>query len=69
MNGATSRCCSSGSPAALRDRRLAAVSENVGHDDEPWPEQTSDDTDEGWTERADEADDDERILRERPPHW
>jgi len=59
-----------GPPAALRDRRLAGVSENAGHDDEPWPEQTSDDTDEGWGERPDDgADDDERILREKPPHW
>ena len=33
------------------------------------PEQTSDDTDQGWGERPDE-DEHERWLREqRPPHW
>lgn len=46
------------------------MSEDAGHQDEPWPEQTSDDTDEGWGERPeDDAADDERILREKPPHW
>jgi hypothetical protein len=36
------------------------------------PVQTGDDTDAGWGERwPDEQDgaDDERFLRERPPHW
>jgi hypothetical protein len=35
------------------------------------PTQTGDDTDAGWSERpGDERDsDDERYLRERPPHW
>lgn len=37
------------------------------------PEQTSDDTDSAWGEPADRAwdrdSDDERFLRERPPHW
>ena len=32
------------------------------------PEQTSDEHDEGWGEFPGERDDDERILRERPPH-
>ena len=32
------------------------------------PRVSADDTDAGWGGR-DEADDDERILRERPPHW
>jgi hypothetical protein len=37
-------------------------------DDEPvLPEQTRDDTDSGWGDSA--KDDDERLLRERPPHW
>jgi hypothetical protein len=58
------------------------VSETPGHDDargddargddrddELWPEQTSDDTDRGWGEHPDEVDDDERIRREKPPHW
>jgi hypothetical protein len=31
------------------------------------PDQTRDDTDAGWGERA--ADNDERLLAERPPHW
>jgi hypothetical protein len=31
------------------------------------PEQTRDDTDQGWGERA--TSNDERLLDERPPHW
>lgn len=31
------------------------------------PDQTRDDTDAGWGERADVND--ERLLQERPPHW
>jgi len=31
------------------------------------PDQTSDDTDAGWGERP--ADNDDRLLAERPPHW
>jgi hypothetical protein len=39
-------------------------------DDEVLPEQTSDDTDRGWGDRdADELTDDERLIREKPPHW
>jgi hypothetical protein len=54
------------------------VSEGPGYDhrddrdDEVLPEQTSDDTDRGWGEHPDDAndtDDDERLLREKPPHW
>ena len=41
----------------------------VADDDAPLPEQTVDDTDLGWSEPLDEADDDERLLREKPPHW
>jgi hypothetical protein len=34
------------------------------------PDQTGDDLDVGWGERADDSsDDDERFLRECPPHW
>jgi hypothetical protein len=33
------------------------------------PEQTRDDTDEGWGERADANSNDERLLEDRPPHW
>lgn len=32
------------------------------------PSTTSDETAEGWGERADAPSDDERFLRERPPH-
>jgi AcrR family transcriptional regulator len=32
------------------------------------PEQSREDTDAGWGERA-EPDDDERFYRDRPPHW
>jgi hypothetical protein len=31
------------------------------------PDTTTDDTDAGWGERR--ADNDERLLDERPPHW
>lgn len=38
--------------------------------DEAMPEQTSDDTDLGWGEVPDdEALEDERLLRDKPPHW
>ncbi len=48
------------------------MSETQGYEDrdgEVLPDQTSDDTDRGWGERPDDADDDERLLREKPPHW
>ena len=40
-------------------------------DDEPvLPDQTADDTDRGWGERdEDELSEDERLIREKPPHW
>lgn len=41
-------------------------------DEEPplLPDQTGDDTDLGWGERApSERDDIRRLLEERPPHW
>ncbi len=31
------------------------------------PEQTVDDTDQGWGER--EGSNDDRLLEDRPPHW
>ena len=38
-------------------------------DDEPvLPDQTRDDTDDGWGERSDGDDDVRRLLDERPPH-
>lgn len=36
-------------------------------DDLVLPEQTTDDTDQGWGERA--GGNDDRLLAERPPHW
>ncbi len=54
---------------------LHGVTERAGSDgdDEVLPEQTADDTDAGWGEHpdeaADDADDDERLTREKPPHW
>jgi hypothetical protein len=45
------------------------MGEKPGRDDTPLPERSSDDTDLGWGEHPDETDDDERLLRERPPHW
>lgn len=48
------------------------MSERQGHDpdDEVLPGQTADDTDVGWGEhRDDELSDDERLRREKPPHW
>jgi hypothetical protein len=45
------------------------MSEPTGSESETAPEQTADDTDAGWGERADETDDDERITREKPPHY
>lgn len=38
-------------------------------DDAPaLPDRADDDRDRGWGER-DDGDDDERFLRDRPPHW
>jgi hypothetical protein len=48
------------------------MSEGQGEDEAALPDQTTDDTDRGWGEQADDADDaddDERLLREKPPHW
>jgi hypothetical protein len=47
------------------------VTERPRDEDEVLPEQTSDDTDRGWGEdhADDEVDDDERLRREKPPHW
>ena len=43
--------------------------DHLDGDDEVLPEQTSDDTDRGWGEHDDELSDDERLIREKPPHW
>jgi len=39
-----------------------------GDDGPVVPDRAAEDRPEAWGERADE-DDDERYLRERPPHW
>lgn len=44
------------------------MSSPSGDDDEALPEQTADDTDHGWGEMP-EPDDDERLTREKPPHY
>jgi hypothetical protein len=52
------------------DRVYGADEEReVVFDDEPavLPDQTRDDTDRGWGERAEGNED--RLLAERPPHW
>lgn len=33
------------------------------------PERSPDDSDVGWSREDSERDDDERFLRDRPPHW
>ena len=46
------------------------MSERQGYDDAVLPEQTTDDTDLGWGDPPqDEDSDDERLVREKPPHW
>src|SRR5215210_2290393 len=49
--------------------RVVAMSEPSGHEADGPPEQSTDDTDNVWGERPDQADDDERIAREKPPHY
>ena len=51
-----------GAPPARRGR---------GDDVPPIPDRAEDDSDAGWGERDDspDRDDDDRFLRERPPHW
>lgn len=49
-----------GSPGP--DETAAATSEHV------LPEQSREDTDAGWGEYT-EPDDDQRLRRDRPPHW
>ncbi len=48
------------------DREVAFVDD----DDLPiLPDQTRDDTDEGWGERGRSRDDDRRLIEDVPPHW
>jgi hypothetical protein len=43
------------------------VSEPVPADEPALPEQSREDTDAAWGERPESADD--RLYRDRPPHW
>ncbi|HEY3734640.1 MAG TPA: hypothetical protein VGL63_12060 [Streptosporangiaceae bacterium] len=67
------RLSASAAPPPSADRPTAASqSASAGRpdrDDQPvMPRRSLDDTDIGWGERP-EPDDDERLSRERPPHW
>lgn len=44
------------------------MSEPSGYDDTAPQERAPDDTDVGWSE-PDETDDDDRLTREKPPHY
>jgi hypothetical protein len=44
------------------------VSEHSGHDDAVLPERSADDVEVGWGGPT-ESDDDERLIREKPPHY
>ena len=45
------------------------MNEPTRRDDELLPEQTSDDSDHGWGDSPEPEHDDERLLREKPPHY
>lgn len=59
--------------------RLSAVDKERADDDREvdlsdddqhvLPDQTRDDTDQGWGERRRDDSNDERLRHERPPHW
>jgi len=59
------------SPVERVGASFGPVSEYAGQqpDDELLPEQASDDTDRGWGEAPEDLDDDERLTREKPPHY
>lgn len=44
------------------------MSEPSGYDDTVLPERAADDSDLGWGEPA-QPDDDDRLTREKPPHY
>ena len=52
-----------GQPVERLTARPPVADDNAGP-----PEQSTEDTDSGWGERP-EPDDDERLYRDRPPHW
>ncbi|MCW2898117.1 MAG: hypothetical protein JWO67_382 [Streptosporangiaceae bacterium] len=47
------------------DDRLVELTEDM----EILPDQTRDDTDEGWGDWRESGDDDSHLIEERPPHW
>jgi hypothetical protein len=49
-------------------KQSARVSPQDPRDEPVLPTQSTEDTDVGWGEPP-EQDDDERLVRERPPHW
>jgi hypothetical protein len=51
-----------------RRRHRRAVGGTAPQGPEPRAIRAADDTEQGWGARPD-PDDDERILREKPPHW
>ena len=55
-------------PDAAPPKQPPRVSPPEPRDDLALPTQSEDDTDVGWGELP-EPDDDERLSRERPPHW
>jgi len=55
-------------PEEEAPKQPARVSPPDTHDDPVLPTQSQDDTDVGWGEPPG-PDDDERLYRERPPHW
>ncbi|MGH3122928.1 MAG: TetR/AcrR family transcriptional regulator [Streptosporangiaceae bacterium] len=58
----------SGEPRALADGGRKDVMNTPVLPEPVLPEQSREDTDAGWGEPA-EPDDDERLYRDRPPHW
>ncbi|NJC69385.1 hypothetical protein HC031_06570 [Planosporangium thailandense] len=50
-------------PTSAEDRREVDLSDDFVI----LPDQTADDTDAGWGERA--ASNDDRLFADRPPHW
>lgn len=44
------------------------MSESSGYDDVVLPDRAADDSDVGWSEPA-ETDEDDRLNREKPPHY
>lgn len=59
----------SDSPQSPAPRRHRRVVRRGGEDQEPvTPRRSADDSDTGWGDRPTESND-ERLLRDVPPHW